>query len=260
MKCNICGEKTRETHKARILNQYQIQYYRCLECEFTQTEQSYWLNEAYSDAISASDTGVMARNIYFSKITKALLFLLRKRSGKFLDFGGGYGIFTRLMRDQGFDFYWYDKYAKNLLAREFEGSVDDNSQYDAITSFENFEHFENPIAEIEKILALSDTVIFSTELMPENNPTPENWWYYCLEHGQHISLFSLKTLEYIANKKGVNLISDGKGLHIFTKDAVSPNLLRYAKIILKTGLGKFLSNPSKTNSDMQAIIDKMKKS
>lgn len=260
MKCNICGKKTRETHKARILNRYQIQYYRCLECEFTQTEQPYWLNEAYSDAISASDTGVMARNIYFSKITKALLFLLRKRSGKFLDFGGGYGIFTRLMRDQGFDFYWYDKYAKNLLAREFEGSVDDNSQYDAITSFENFEHFENPIGEIEKILALSDTVIFSTELMPENNPAPENWWYYCLEHGQHISLFSLKTLEYIANEKGVNLISDGKGLHIFTKDAVSPNLLRYAKIILKTGLGKFLNNPSKTNSDMQAIIDKMKKS
>jgi 2-polyprenyl-3-methyl-5-hydroxy-6-metoxy-1,4-benzoquinol methylase len=27
----------------------------------------------------------------------------------FLDFGGGYGVFTRWMRDEGYDFFHYDQ-------------------------------------------------------------------------------------------------------------------------------------------------------
>jgi len=53
----------------------------------------------------------MSRNISSSKITAVILFFLFKKFGKFLDFGGGYGIFTRLMRDIGFDFYWYDPHS-----------------------------------------------------------------------------------------------------------------------------------------------------
>jgi hypothetical protein len=29
--------------------------------------------------------------------------------GNFLDFGGGYGVFTRWMRDEGYDFFHYDQ-------------------------------------------------------------------------------------------------------------------------------------------------------
>lgn len=239
------------------MNKYEIQYFHCSTCGFTQTEEPYWLDEAYSEALSASDTGVMARNIFYSRISKVILFLLRKKSGKYLDFGGGYGVFTRLMRDQGFDFYWYDKYANNLMARGFEGKIEHGNQYQVVTSFENFEHFASPLVEIEKLFKLSEVIVFSTELMPADLPKPESWWYFCLEHGQHISLFSLKSLEYIAKRNSFNLISNGKGLHIFSKHYLSPHILLVAKIILKLGLDRFINSPSKINGDMETIIKKM---
>lgn len=257
MKCNICNSTIAPIYKGFILNKYEIQYYHCEECGFTQTEEPYWLEEAYSDAISVSDTGVMSRNTMLAKSSKVILSLLSDTNGKFLDFGGGYGIFTRMMRDYGFDFYWYDKFANNLVARGFEGTVDMGMKYEAVTSFENFEHLLAPLEDIEKMLSLSDTVLFSTELMPTELPEPNKWWYYCLEHGQHISIFSKKSLEYIAQKNGFNFVSNGSSLHLFSKKDVSSKIFFITKIILKLGLDRFIKYKSKTNNDMLLMIKKM---
>lgn len=258
MKCKICNEESKYIFNAKILNKYDVEYFKCTSCGFVQTQTPYWLEEAYSDAISVSDTGVMSRNNNFAKTTNVILSLIAKKDDKFLDYGGGYGIFTRLMRDKGFDFFWYDKYATNLVARGFEGSIE-NKKYSVITSFENFEHFENPIEEIEKIFSLTDTVLFSTNLVPDSTPNPNEWWYYCLEHGQHISLFSKKSLEYIAQKYQYNLISNNSNLHIFSKNKISKNIFLFEKIIKKLRFDILFKHPSKTNDDMYKMIDKMSK-
>lgn len=258
MKCKICNEESKYIFNAKILNKYEVEYFKCSSCGFVQTQTPYWLEEAYSDAISISDTGVMARNNNFAKTTSILLSLISKKDGEFLDYGGGYGIFTRLMRDNGFNFFWYDKYATNLVARGFEGSTE-NKKYNAITSFENFEHFENPMEEIEKIFSLTDTVLFSTDLVPDATPNPNEWWYYCLEHGQHISLFSKKSLEFIARKYDYNLITNNTNLHIFSKKKISKNIFLIEKIIKKLRLAGLFKQPSKTNDDMYKMINKMSK-
>lgn len=258
MKCKICEEKSEYVFNAKILNNHEIEYFKCSSCGFVQTEAPYWLEEAYSDAISVSDTGLMVRNNDFAKSSSIIFSLLAIKSGSFLDYGGGYGIFTRLMRDKGFDFFWYDKYATNLLARGFEGDIL-NKKYEAVTSFENFEHFENPMEDIEKIFSLTDTVLFSTELVPDTTPKPNEWWYYCLEHGQHISLFSKSSLEYIANKYNYNLISNNSNLHIFSKKKISNKIFPFEKIVKKLKLDKFFNQPSKTNDDMNKMINKMSK-
>jgi methyltransferase type 11 len=257
LNCKICNGLAKKFDHGFILNKYHIDYFQCEKCGFVQTENPYWLKESYSDAISVSDTGVIARNIIFSKIATFVMSSCVNTKCDFLDYGGGYGIFTRMMRDNGFNFYWYDKYAINLVARGFEGSISEK-KYEAVTSFENFEHFENPIEEIEKIFSLTDFVLFSTELVKVPAPSTNNWWYYCLEHGQHISIFSNKTLEYIAKKYGYNLISNGRNLHIFSKKKLNNRIFLLEKIIRKLKLENLFKQKPKTDSDMNMMIEKMK--
>jgi hypothetical protein len=193
MKCNICSQENNEIFKSTILKNYNISYFYCSNCGFMQTEEPYWLNEAYKDSINISDTGYVARNISLSKKITVLLSLFFDKKTKFLDYAGGYGLFVRLMRDIGFDFYWNDKYTQNIFARGFEGSLSDN--YEAITTFESFEHFVEPIKEIENMLSISKNIIFTTELLPDPIPYPDEWWYYGLDHGQHISFYGKDTLK-----------------------------------------------------------------
>ena len=64
---------------------------------------------------------------------------------------------------------------------------------------------------------LSDNILFSTDLIPKNNPKPGDWWYYFPLHGQHISFYTKKALSIIGEKFDRKLISDGKSIHLFTK-------------------------------------------
>lgn len=258
MNCKICDSTLKKFDEALILNKYNVDYFQCTSCGFVQTEKPYWLEESYSDAISVSDTGVMLRNNIFSKLTTTILSISIDKKAEFLDYGGGYGIFTRLMRDNGFDFYWYDKYATNLVARGFEGKMS-NKKYEAITSFENFEHFEHPLEDIEKIFSLTDFLIFSTDLVSIPAPATDKWWYYCLEHGQHISLFSKKSLEYIANKYNYYFLSNGTNIHIFSKKKLNVNIFLIEKIVKKFGCEKFFIQNSKTNDDMNQMIENMRR-
>jgi len=135
---------------------------------------------------------------------------------KFLDYGGGYGIFVRMMRDVGFDFYWLDEYCENLVARGFElNSL--TKKTELVTSFETFEHFTDPLAEIEKMLKFSDNILFTTEIVEDHSfPDPEKWWYYSFPSGQHIGFYTKKSFEIIAKKYSLNFYSNGF-LHLFTK-------------------------------------------
>ena len=225
MDCKVCNKTSEYMFSGNILNKYNVKYFQCTNCGFTQTEEPYWLDEAYSESINVSDTGYMQRNIVFSKKLTVILKLFFNKSAKYLDFAGGYGVFVRLMRDVGFDFYWEDKYTKNYFAKGFEYNGQD---IELVTSFESFEHFVNPIDEIEKLLSITNNIIFSTELMPENNPKPSVWWYYGIEHGQHISFYSEKTLHFIANKYGLKYTNLG-GLHLFSKKKISA----YSRVLLK---------------------------
>lgn len=233
------------------MNKYVISYFYCNNCGFLQTEEPFWLQEAYREPINISDTGYLQRNLYYSKKLTILLFFWFNKDGKFLDYAGGYGVFVRLMRDIGFDFYWYDLYSQNLFARGFEHK--EGTKYQAITCFEAFEHFINPIKELEKILSLSSNIIFTTELLPSPIPKPEEWWYYGLDHGQHISFYSKKTFEYIAQKYNLNY-ANINSLHFLTKKKILNVHLKVLKLS-KYGLDKLIKKlvKSKTCDDYQYL-------
>ena len=160
------------------------------------------------------------------------------------------------MRDYGFDFYYYDKYAKNQYARGFEADV--NKKYVLITAFENFEHFVNPLKEIENIMKLTDVLHFSTCLISSNPPLVKDWWYYAPVAGQHISFYSLETLNLIAKKFECQLISDGYNFHILSKIPIQKDyfkqLEQFEKKRYKYDITNKLKKESKIGKDFEMIL------
>lgn len=164
------------------------------------------------------------------------------------------------MRDIGFDFYLHDPYSPNLVARGFE--LKSNSiKYELVTSFESFEHFNEPIKETESMIQFSDNILFSIELLPSLVPKPEEWWYYGLEHGQHISFYSYRTLKYISQRYNMNLCSNGRNIHLFTKNKkINNKLFNLLLKFQRFGLFFYIRKKMKslTVDDMNFLISKTK--
>jgi len=194
---------------------------------------------AYSGAIADSDIGLIVRNIDLSSKVSAILKLCFSDKETFLDYGGGYGMFVRMMRDYGFDFHWYDKYCKNLFANHFEKQ---DIHYDILTAFELFEHFADPIGEIERMLACADNIIFSTELVPVDVPKIALWWYYAPETGQHIAFYTDRALASLAKRYGKNYLHCGS-IHVFSEKKIERK-----KLWIACRFDKYLNKLLKKNS------------
>lgn len=237
MKCKICGTESSLYDSATILNKYNVQYFRCPHCGFIQTEEPYWLPEVYTSAITSSDIGLIQRNVSLSRILDVILRAWNVLANNtFLDYGGGYGMFVRMMRDRGWSFEWYDEYCTNLFAQTHEKS---QCHYDFITSFEMLEHLPNPYETLDEIFGLCDTAIFTTELLPTPVPKVNDWWYYGLDHGQHVSFYTKEAMEIIARKYNRHYFH-AFGLHFFSDKYNSIPFNRVKVCLRIPQLGRFL--------------------
>jgi hypothetical protein len=241
--------------KAIVLRKYEISYFECSTCGFVQTEEPYWLEEAYSDSISHSDIGLLSRNLINLEFATTAIALFFSRKGKFLDYGGGYGLFVRLMRDKGFDFYLYEPNCENLFAKTFDVKLPTNKKFDMLTAFEVFEHLKDPLEEVEQMLKLSPNIFFSTTLLPKPSPKPAHWWYYSLEGGQHISLYTRASLKYLAERLGINVYSDGRSYHLLTNKKISSSIYTLAmRIRISRVFNWFVRQPSLLSQDYLKVV------
>jgi Methyltransferase domain len=249
--CKVCWASSDFFDQALVLGKYSVQYFRCSVCDFLQTEDPYWLEEAYSSAIAKQDVGVLHRNLLNRELTTALLTLLYPDVRRSVDFGGGHGVFVRLMRDSGFDFVWHDRHASNDYARGFE--FQDGEPCDFLTAFEVLEHLADPVGELSHMMSLSQNVFVSTILVPHPTPKLSDWWYYVPSSGQHISFYSLDSLQLLAKRFGRHLLSHG-AYHLFTTEPKSSSLFRLAvSPRLSRILNQVRRRPSLIESDFKLM-------
>lgn len=222
--CTFCEIEAPVFQRATVLGRFEAAYRRCSGCGHVWVDDPHWLASAHadSDAIAALDTGVVERNIWLTDVCTAM-FRLSLHAEKVVDFGGGTGLFTRMMRDRGFDCRWSDPWCENLFARGFEAG--DEDAFDVATSFEVIEHSPEPMSLLRDLSRRAGAIFLSTELMPAHAPHPGEWWYYALETGQHVSFVTRRSLEVASERLGLRLSSAGS-LHLLSPRPVSERLLR----------------------------------
>lgn len=213
--CSLCLAPTANFGEALIRERHTARYRRCEACGFVQVASPTWLEEAYAEPINRTDLGLVGRNLSLSKITTAMIAAFFDPDARFLDYGAGTGLLVRLMRDNGLDFRYDDKYGPNLFAQGFER--EEGQDFALVTAFELFEHLVDPLEEISRMLKFSKNLLFTTELLPEPAPAPGTWWYYGLEHGQHLSFYSRRSLSALAERFGLNLYTNGRSVHLLTE-------------------------------------------
>lgn len=256
MNCAICNRKSEIIFSKRILNQYAADYHECIGCGFVFVPfHEQWLDEAYSSAITRTDIGLLSRNYNYAATTQKLLLDHFNTESPFLDYAGGYGVFTRLMRDRGFDFYHEDAYCENLFAHDFDVKRNQKETYELVTAFEFMEHIPDPVKELESIFRRTESFLFSTEIIPDNGL--QNWWYLATETGQHISFYTVESLQVLAEKFNRRLHSNGKNLHLITSKELPEDILTSQRKSLFSFLKRGKKRKSRLFADYKLVKGKI---
>ena len=123
------------------------------------------------------------------------------------------------MRDRGYDFHWYDKYAKDIFNPPFVDVPQITENYDVVTAMEVFEHLENPREELPEILHHTDNLIFTTEVIPPQVKKISDWYYFAPLTGQHITFYTPQALMRLGALFGLHYIGT-PAIHIYSREAL----------------------------------------
>jgi SAM-dependent methyltransferase len=134
-----------------------------------------------------------------------------------LDYGGGGGLLSSILRDAGWTSTSYDPFVDR------DTKVENLGKYDLITAFEVFEHVpdvDQLMTNLSALLNPNGVIIFST-ILSDNNITLQQkltWWYASPRNG-HISIFSKNSLFLLGKNNHFKLCSFAHGLFGFWRQA-----------------------------------------
>lgn len=189
-KCTTAGQPIPPAGKA-------ILYYRCESCEFLFTpdfdawSEDDFAREIYNaDYVKVDPDFVSVRPLEYAASMAARL-APRKGKIRLLDYGGGQAVFTRRMRELGFDAASHDPYFRS----EFEPKL--GEKFELIHCREVIEHSPDPRSfalDVLRFLQPEGVIYLSTVLQPPDILAQGVGWWYAGPRNGHISLFSRQSL------------------------------------------------------------------
>lgn len=194
--CRLCGGAVTFRFHATIMASRRIGYFECSSCGSLQTENPTWLDQAYSLHLGLLDCGAVQRNLDNAAACLLVARLWSLRDA--LDYGGGDGMLTRLLRDYGVNCFVSDKYAAPTYAQAFQRP--DFSRVEMLSSFEVFEHFADPARQFDELFAMAPTLLLASTGLYSGQG--ERWPYLSLNSGRHVFFYSTAAIQIIARKYG----------------------------------------------------------
>ena len=204
------------------MGKHKVDYYECQNCESLQTEDPYWLEEAYAARGAGFDTGAVQRSIGLALSMHAILDLIGfDKTQPALDFGAGMGVYARMMRDRGYDYRASDAYNSLYFIDRF---VSDRPRWSLISAFEVAEHLPHPRRTWENLFGKQPHYLFfTTDLFSGQGP---EWHYLAPEEGQHVFFYSFKALQQLGDSHGYHLLDLGP-VKVFSRTHLSLPEPRY---------------------------------
>ncbi len=213
-----CAEPS---HTYLPLSGIPIYYFLCDNCHFCFAPEMYawdiatFTSRIYNAQYIAIDPDSV--DIRPRENAQGLLKLFGKQKHLFrhLDYGGGAGLLSQLLREKQWQSSSYDPFY------DTEQTIEHLGQFDLITAYEVFEHVPDVkklMANLTTLLSENGIILFSTLVSDDHLVKNQriNWWYAAPRNG-HISLFSKASLSRLAGNAGFHLGSFSVGFHAMWK-------------------------------------------
>ena len=263
--CAVCSGSTKFLFSYEVRGEHQASLRECLNCRFTYIANPHWLDESFSSELNDLDIGSVDRCLVLADFVEVLIRSMKSSKSRFLDWGGGYGLLSRIMRDRGLDFVSHDIYTRPLFVESSSNLIIET--FELITMSEVALHLVDPVPVFTKIMESTDILVFTAVIAP--TVIPNDWWYLMPDTGQHVAIYHDETLQALAKKLGVQVTSDGRFFHVLHRKSLGvksrliiksrPLAFAFAWFnatirLIKRGLGK---NSSLTPADQAKLIADM---
>jgi hypothetical protein len=141
-------------------------------------------------------------------MARIILGNIKEYKPRHLDYGSGSGELVRLLNGSG----WTSENYEPMQNHSFP-----YGSFELITVFEVFEHVSDPhklFRDLDTLASKESVIIFSTAVsdQTESFPLDLSWWYLAPRNG-HISLYSRRSLRFLASGYDFRLKEISSGSH-----------------------------------------------